>query len=217
MTKQQIIETVKKLLALAGSPNEHEARLAMQRAQETIKKHSVSITEDTQDKIQEVQIPYTKLCMGSEQSGPRVMVPICQMFGVHMIRRRDNKVALFGFETNIKVALHACDCILHQLNAQLEFAYAKKRIFLGPNFIEDYWLAASCALRDRFAPETEIGMGLVLYDKAKEYCYSHYTVTPGQVAQFAGTPGINAGTKAGNEAQLRRGVESTNNEVKRIG
>lgn len=43
--RDDLIDTVRRLLALSGSPNEHEARAAMAKAQELMLKHQLSMTE----------------------------------------------------------------------------------------------------------------------------------------------------------------------------
>ena len=45
MDRETIIETIQRLLALSGSPNEHEAKLALARAQEWMIRHNVSMAE----------------------------------------------------------------------------------------------------------------------------------------------------------------------------
>src|SRR5258707_14686964 len=48
MTHEQLVERIKNLLALAtGEGNEHEKRLALQRAQELMARYSISIADET--------------------------------------------------------------------------------------------------------------------------------------------------------------------------
>ena len=46
---QKVMEKLKKLLALAGSPNEHEAALAMSRAEEIMRRHNITLMDVAQD------------------------------------------------------------------------------------------------------------------------------------------------------------------------
>ncbi len=51
MTNEKIIDKVKKLLALSESPNEHEAKLALQRAQELLQKHNLTTKDIHKEKV----------------------------------------------------------------------------------------------------------------------------------------------------------------------
>lgn len=218
MTKETLIETVKKLLALASSPNEHEAQLAMKRAQDLIARYSISVMLDANEPIIETSFKYSSLCYMSQEMGAQIVHVITPIFGVQSMRKPSNfTLHLFGYKTNVQLAIHGCYCIINQLNAELKKVLKKTPGFVGPNFIHDYWLAAAREIERKFEEPKTIGQGLVVYDKAKELMHRLYNIRPLAGIAFAGTAGIELGAKAGREAQLRSGVEKRSDEVKRIG
>ena len=54
MVDQNLLEKISKLLALASSPNEHEAALAAEKAAELLAKHNLSVADLGQDKDEDI-------------------------------------------------------------------------------------------------------------------------------------------------------------------
>jgi hypothetical protein len=53
---ETVVSKIRKLLALAGSPNQHEAQLALSRAHEFMQKHNLSMLDVTAEKSDMVEI-----------------------------------------------------------------------------------------------------------------------------------------------------------------
>lgn len=66
MTTEQVIDKVRKLLALATSPNENEATLAMQKAGELLASHGLSMADVTPEEIRS-SVTMETIEMGSKQ------------------------------------------------------------------------------------------------------------------------------------------------------
>lgn len=223
MNKETLIETVKKLLALASSPNAHEAQLAMKRAQDLIAKYSIEINDAGNEPVVEAIFSYANLAYGSMTAGHEIIRVIAPIFGCHAMRTSSTFTThLFGFKTNVQVALHASHCIINQLNEELKkIQQGKGEVrpgFFGPDFIHDYWLAATSMIYKRFAEQVKVGEGIVVYNKAKELMHKLYQTVSAPAPSYAGSMGIMAGTMAGEKAQLRSGVSEkrAEAEIRRI-
>jgi hypothetical protein len=98
MTQQDIITRIQKLLALADSPNEHEANLAAAKAQKLMDAHRISveavkITEDLQDEEEIVTeaVPYGSKVRAVRWKGS-LAIGICQVNGCFVSRSSSNYV-----------------------------------------------------------------------------------------------------------------------------
>lgn len=207
-----IFEKVKKLLELAASPNEHEARLAFLKAQELIAKHSLNMAENNNtegivEREYTLKIPPSS---GFMETFPEIAHAISQPFGVYILvsarkRSAPNKIELVGFPTNTQVAEYAIDCVLNQCFSDLHAAY-KENPSLG--FAHNFWKGVSKALNLRFRVDSINEKGLIIYDKVKQYM-DKFPSTNFLRTQVDGKSGLEEGLRSGESAQLRPGIVST--------
>ncbi|XCN71484.1 MAG: DUF2786 domain-containing protein [Candidatus Electrothrix aestuarii] len=125
---RKIIQRVNKLLALAGSENEHEAALAMQRATELLHRHNLHILH-TASQEQSAACVRLTIRTGKKQvaSWQRAICRILtDYFFVEVIfsslydaQRRDNykTIELLGRSENVPVAEHCYYFLLQQLES----------------------------------------------------------------------------------------------------
>lgn len=102
MEDNPIIEKIRKLLALAGSPNEHEAALALQRAQELMARYNIEYADL---KESEFQIDVT--AVKQLPFGYRFIYRILEeYFSVRMIVDHSRGIIFVGTPTNILIGNH---------------------------------------------------------------------------------------------------------------
>lgn len=205
MNQETLVETIKKLLALAASPNENEAQLAMKRAQDLIARFSVSIAEDVQEKIIEVIYECPSKSPGLHRQLPQICSTLAPIFGCHSLWfPRMNQIRLIGFATNTKVATFAIDSVIAQVMIDFKTEYKKYR---SVAFSDGFFVGVVKALQKRFSEQIKVGTGLVLYDKAKAYIDATFQFIRGDSITH-GTFGLQSGFKSGSEAQIRSGLTS---------
>jgi len=128
---RRIIEKVRKLLALGDSANEHEAALAMQRAQELLERHHL----DWVSLAEEENLIHRTINTGS-RTFPAHRKAICALLGAHFGVRvicaslydpladcSFKTIELFGAEENVAIAEHC----YHFLENRLESFWQKNR------------------------------------------------------------------------------------------
>lgn len=214
MTDEKIIEKIKKLLELAASPNENEARLAYNRAKDLMAKYSVDITaEDTKSKeiVELVYIPDFKSPNSLWDYMPQIALAIVKPFGVFVLmhnwaNKNSRKMKFVGFKTNIEVAEHAVDCIVNQCLADFRLKFAEERSMA---FAPAFWSGVARALTARFAQSSVNETGLVVYDPVKKFMEKY------KPAEFLGANSnaenaARAGFESGNSAQIRSGITTGN-------
>ena len=200
---EKVTEQIKKLLALASSPNEHEARLAMQRAQELMRRYSVSIIDDPLEVI--VEVPYVSKVksVGISKVLPEICYVISKVFDCSSLYfPLLNKITIVGFKTNCLIVEHALDCILNQGIADFRQEYKMQRSLA---FSEGFWVGFLDAIQRKFQQPNVEGEGLVIYDKVKEYLskYKYGVFSAQRVNSF----GAERGRVSGANVSIRPGVQ----------
>lgn len=125
--KDQIIEKIKKCLALSKSSNEHEAALAMQKAQEMMEKHSVDSADIEISYIGSKDAPMSKTLTPPRHLALLAMM-IAEVFGCHVAVSTkysfDTKslkfnhitsVTFIGFMQRSEIASYSFDVLRRQL------------------------------------------------------------------------------------------------------
>ena len=106
MTREQAIEKIKKCLALANSPEEHEAKAALLQAQKLMAKYNVQVAES-----EEETIAYSKEeCVHRYDAAYRK--PLAHVIADNFRCKfflRGSKVTFFGRDFDAKVAKEAFD------------------------------------------------------------------------------------------------------------
>jgi hypothetical protein len=215
MTDEKIIDKIKKLLELAASPNENEAKLAYNRAKDLMAKYSVSLA-DTENRLQEIlQEIYTVPPAVSPilyEHLPYIIMEISRPFGVFVLvfgawyKRSDlsGGIKLVGFKTNIEVAKHAVDCILNQCIADYRAEYRKQR---SVSFAPAFWKGVASALQDRFKQDESSETGLVVYDPVRQFM-NKFVASQHMMGGSNLDDAFNAGKQSATNAQIRPGVQS---------
>lgn len=109
--EEKILDRIRKLLALAGSPNQHEAELAMRKAHELMLRHNIEDTSTRDYEVRHLGDPHKR--------GTRVEAEIAGLLGeyffVKVIRipiylpatgKRGNVYEIAGTRANVEMAAH---------------------------------------------------------------------------------------------------------------
>ena len=111
---KKLVEKVKKLLRLSSSPNENEARLALQKAQALMLEHNIDAGDLKETAIQSEPI--------AQDFGrrPTFYLPIATVleacFGVIISwHNRDGEIKMHGREVNIEIGKYVYDYLAHLL------------------------------------------------------------------------------------------------------
>lgn len=215
MPDQKIIEKIKKLLELTSSANkeDHERKLAMERAQELMIKHSIDeqiLADDKGETLEIIEEEYTNpafLKQGVVPALSGILAVIPPIFGVYgvIVRSHRKEVTAFklvGFRTNIDVAKYALDSILAQGIAKARLEYKKFRTI---TFGFSFWSGYTLGLTEKFGSSLEKSKDIVIYDRVR-------AALPKDTFSGTLTDGVafNTGHQAGLEAELRKPIESTN-------
>ncbi len=212
MTKDEALDKIKKLLALAASPNESEAKLAVAKAQILMTKFNIEkfeqIDQEETKVIRSIYEPPDSL-KGTEsiyQSLASVANTIAKILGgkaIHVIGQHE-RIDLWGFPTNLEIIKYTCDCILIQGISDYKEAYKKYRtIGLKPVF----WNSFAIAIYDKFGKLKNNEPGLVLYDKVDEAANLAYKLV-NMPAISIGSYGEESGRQSGQNAQIRPGIKT---------
>lgn len=209
MENQALIDKVKKLLELAGSPNENEAKLAYERAQALIAKYSLDLSgENKPEAIVQVDYVCSYRSGGLSEVLPFMAQALGKPFGTYVLIRpwKGNQVVLVGFATNVKVTAYAIDSVLAQLMQDFRREFKKYRTVA---FSTNFWNGALQAIQKRFEEAGDKAeTGLVVYDPVRAFMAS-FTGSAKLSAGSADTQaGLSAGAAAGNAVSIRQGVEA---------
>lgn len=119
MNKDQVIRKIEKLLALANSTNEHEARLAAERANVLLVKFNLSMQELGQDSVYKEKIVFRGRVRTNESM--YITSILVEHFFVKIIRDvsgrgkdRELKWVLVGEESNVQIAEYVFGFLQHQ-------------------------------------------------------------------------------------------------------
>lgn len=124
MMDAKIISKIEKLLNLSKSSNEHEAALALQRAQKLMQEHNIDGADILLSKFSDVEV---KEIVGAELIEPWVNALInlvCDSFGVDVVRTYHraefgkngfNMLTLFGDKQRVLLAKYCYEVLAAQL------------------------------------------------------------------------------------------------------
>lgn len=218
MTKNELIERIKKLLALSTdlSTTEHEKTLALKRAQALMAQHSIeSIDLSDTKKIEELIItedytPKLENPLPSYLFNPGLMnaiiQPICNNFGCYAsFYLHKPGQSIMGFKTNIEIAKYACDVLLNQGISDFRKQYKTIRSI---GFATTFWNGFAEGLLIRFTKLSD-ETALVLYDKVKSKFNESIMSVAIEMPQSTEISGHSAGRKSATEATLNAGISSS--------
>lgn len=214
---EKVTEKIKKLLELATSPNEHEARRAMEMAQKLMIQFNIDEVDLNTANVSEqiIQENYDNELfnrIGVREQLPRITKTIGRIFGVFALFNRRgtgviSEVLLFGYPTNLKVAKYALDSILQQGALEYKAVYRANRSTLGGL---EFWDGFAYGLQRKFESfsSKEANSALVVYDPVERYTKER-SGGSFNLSSFDGSS-REAGIAAGLRAEIRSGITSTN-------
>jgi Protein of unknown function (DUF2786) len=217
----KVIERIKKLLELTTSPNEAEAKLAMEQAQKLMAKHSIDVA-DLKEHAAGPEIIRSEYWneafnrFGVWDAMTQILITIPPIFGVYCVvshmkhlsptqKDRSKRFDLVGFSANIEITRFALDSLLAQGLADARSEYKKYRTV---GFGQSFWSGFASAIAQKFGPAKETSKGIIVYDKVRNYINS---IASGsyESKSFSGEA-YSSGHSAGMKAELRKGLESKN-------
>lgn len=163
-----IIQKIKKLLALSESSNEHEAKLAMFKAQELLAKHKISLKEIEDHKNIDVIEGKTNITFRQGKWKGRLADVIAENFGCYHFYRtnRSHMIIFMGKDEDVTVCTivleYAIDCI-NSVVKKLRYEYQKDG-YSTKGLENDYALGFIEGLSNAFEKQKEANQewGLVL-------------------------------------------------------
>lgn len=152
----KIVEKVQKLLALSESCNEHEAELAMLKAQELLIKHKLSMQEVKDFKIHNsiIKEKRSKITFTKAKWKAHLARLIGDNFGCyHFFKTKNtNTIVFFGREEDVEVCNivleYAVDCIDNSIK-KLQYKYRKDGLSVK-GLGNDYAIGFIEGLREQF-------------------------------------------------------------------
>ena len=215
MDNQKVIDKIKKLLELASSPNENEAKTAMDAAMRLMAKYSIDddiISNENSIRNEIVTELYSNPIFGRQgviDSAGFILATIAPLFGCYAMVNSNQMTGsirafkLVGFKTNLEITKYALDSLFTQgvIEAKREFKKHRTLTFGG-----SFWSGFAVGLNQKFGKMSDYTKGIVVYDKVKEYVDS---ITKGS---FKGKldDGIaySFGVDAGRNANIRSAISS---------
>jgi hypothetical protein len=214
----RVLERIRKLLALAGSPNQHEAEMAMRKAHELMLRHNVEASAAREDRSFEVRHLGDPLRRATRAEAD-IIVLLTQYFFVKAIRipvyvPREGKRGLLyeivGTRANVEMASHVYAFLLATAERLWQENRRDARVRSGRDRMS-YQSGVIRGFREKLAAErTELrGTGLVwVGDKRLDaYYHARYPriVTRRRTVRMDGAHA--AGREAGRTVVLHKPVE----------
>ncbi len=108
MTPEQVLDKIKKCLALSNSSNEHEAGQAMKHAQALMKKHNINIAS--------VEVNMTSVKVNKNPSRWILYLAsiVSNATGTKVINSHTQEFQFFGVESNAEIAVYMFDVLKRQ-------------------------------------------------------------------------------------------------------
>lgn len=169
-------EKIRKLLALAQSPNEHEARAALLKAREFMAEHKLTEAELKDAERQKVVDVVVDGVTCSKRRDPWI-IPLsgviaenycCKGYRNHEFGRQTQTLGFIGFEDDVEIAeavfRYAIDCIHSRIKEIKEenCMYYSKYIRTLCDSYGTGFVRGVAAMYERQQEENEAGWGLVL-------------------------------------------------------
>lgn len=164
----KIIERIQKLLALSESSNEHEAKIAMLKAQELLIKHKLSLKEIEDHKDINVIENRTNVTFTKAKWKGQLADVIAENFGCYCFFRthKTHEIVFIGRDEDVTVCIivleYAIDCI-NSVVKKLRYEYSKDG-YSTKGLENDYALGFIEGLNKAFEKQKETNQewGLIL-------------------------------------------------------
>jgi len=220
--ENKILEKIKKLLSLATSPNENEAKLASEKAQALLLKHNLSLSE-----LDYEESRYSKetLVEGRAKVEDKFIHAIlAKFFFVTLVRsRKIGGVYILGEKTNVEIARYT-KAYLEQTFKALFKAY-KKETGCPSGHRQSYYFGLHKGLTEKLEAQKKAfeeqfkannpnsNYGLVVTDKAlARFVRDQFGNLRSSRSKFSNRSddAQSAGKEAGSNIRINRGLSSSN-------
>lgn len=157
-------EKIKKLLALAESPNEHEAKAALLKARQLMAEHKLADVNLKVEK-QTVKNILTDITCSKRKNHWIIQLSVvisenycCQVYRRHQPRKQTQQIGFVGLEDDIEICIiifkYAVNCVLSELN------HIKKEAIYGDNhdikkLCDSYGYGFVCGIKEAFQKQQE--------------------------------------------------------------
>jgi hypothetical protein len=218
MNEKSILNKVQKLLSLANSDNEHEAKLAMDRANELLVKHNLTMQQAQTDMSYERNV----LDDSFGRSPPEfkyICDILCNHFFVKIIssapqRRMKTSVYIMGTETNVAIATYVYGYLKSTFKS-LYKVYKKETGSLS-HAPSSYYAGLHKGLKAQLSEtkkKVEQKAGLVLVPDAglSRYMTKEFPSTRSSKSRSSirDRDAFSSGKEAGRNIRISRGISST--------
>lgn len=203
MTRIELEEKIKKLLALSSSPNSHEAQLAYEKAQFLMEQYNLEVKE------QQPYIEIEYICPIYMDKGLREQIHfICGMitpiFGSFCLRHQGGKLVFIGTELSNKISIYAIDSLLNNAAIIFRKEFAKNRSISFPfAFWKGYYEGLATNFSQKFFE------GHKKYKAVYDWIQSHYHLVSAGIEDQTlsdNKAAATAGFQEGKTAELRSGA-----------
>lgn len=213
MSKEELIDKIKRLLALSSDPSttEHERDLAYKKAQALMAKYCISNlnTENVQELVtSEVYKTERKLPVFLQSCTNFVSIfnSTAHNFGCYLaFKTIKNEVSIFGFKINIEVLKYILDTLISQGQFDYRVEYSKRREI---SFSSAFWTGFGKGLDARFSKKNLEEQAIELYDRVKAVFEKQVRYESIEVGRST-AQGFEAGHKSATEAQLNPAVSTS--------
>lgn len=223
----KIIDKIEKLLALAQSSNEHEARLAADKANELLTMYNLTLDQirDADDNAYERDTLTENKIM---QTQDKFICPLIQeYFFVNLVKHRarfgSTKVYILGSPTNIRIARFVYDFLSRKFPELWDAYKFETGAKVGAK--QSYYMGLHKGLAEQFAAtrtkcESSTGLTVIKDPKLDEFMrdiFKNLSEAAGQSAPpIRDREAMNDGVAHGRELRINRGVESHTAERGRL-
>ena len=210
MQKQQVIDQIKKLLALTSSNNPHESKLAYEKAQKLIYRCNIE-SDALIDKSETAIINQIAVVPPVSSVAWKYIPPLIAttslIFGCYCryTPARVYEYNIFGFPINVEIAIYTIDLVFNQGIASYRAGLKQTRsLSFGDGFWAGFTESFVLAHSKTKAEQQE---ALVLYDLVKEKCMEGCKVNyGGPSGPMQDHDGYDTGSLAGKDVQLYKAV-----------
>lgn len=213
MTPDDLIDKIKKLLALsnANGATEAEKDLAFKRAQSLMAKYCVSNLDSGNLKEEVIEETYENPRLPVYlKSAPSFIITFnstANNFGCYLACRViANEVLIYGFKTNIEVLKYIFDTLIAQGQFDYRVEYSKRREI---SFSTSFWQGFGKGLDERFQKKNLDEKAIAIYDAVRDL----FNMKVKGIAMSGGSStagGFDIGKKSATEAQLNPAVSKGN-------
>lgn len=162
MNRESLLDSIQRLLALSGSPNQHEAESALAKAQELMLRHQITIAEvETADVGQDdwVDVEAVECSRTPPFEVPFVTEIVAKFFFVraywnHRLGRSGKQLHFFGNAENVQVAVYVFT-YLRRVYRRLWRVASLEHGLIG-RYMRGYYAGVSDGLNAKLVAEREV-------------------------------------------------------------